>query len=43
MRVMVVPPHAGRPRHEPLGVFGADSGTIRSHRADAADHDNTVI
>jgi hypothetical protein len=43
MRVMVVPPLAGRPRHEPLGVFGADSGTIRSHRADAADHDNTVI
>src|SRR5215470_3546568 len=36
-------PHAGRPRHEPLGVFGADSGTIRSLRADAADHDNTVI
>jgi len=43
MRAIVVPPHAGQPPHEPLSVFGADSGTIRTCRPDATDHDNTVI
>ena len=36
-------PLAGQPRRESLGVFGADSRTIRSRRPDVTDHDDTVI
>jgi len=42
MRAMVPRSPANRAT-KPLGVFGADSRTIRSRRPDVSDHDNAVI